>query len=430
MEVSMSNSISSLRSFLDASPSVYHAVENLSQMLLDAGYSRLSESDAWELTPGGKYYLTRGGTAVLAFRIPEAAPRGFLLSASHSDRPTFKIKENPELKGAYTRLAVERYGGMLLSTWLDRPLTIAGRAMVRTEAGARQKLIYIDRDLLMIPNVAIHMNRTANEGYKWNPAVDLLPLMGGKEAAGKLKEILEEAAGGEILGSDLYLTLREKSSVWGLSEEYISSPALDDLECAWGCTRGFIASAEQDQIPVLCVFDSEEVGSESVQGAASMLLPDTLSRICKALGLNRKTMLSQSFMVSADNAHAVHPNHPEFCDPNNAPTLGGGVVLKFNASQRYTTDGLSSAIFRSVCARAEVPVQTYYNRADMMGGSTLGHISLMHVSVPTADIGLPQLAMHSSYETAACADAEALEKAMAAYYSSSLTYTETGFELK
>ncbi len=426
----MNESIRSLRAFLDASPSVYHAVDNLAAMLLEAGYTRLSESGSWELTPGGKYFLTRGGTAALAFRVPREAPRGFLLSASHADRPTFKVKENPELKGAYTRLAVERYGGMLMSTWLDRPLTLAGRALVKTEAGAEQKLIYIDRDLLMIPNVAIHMNRSANDGYKWNPAVDLLPLMGGKEAAGKLQAILEEAAGGELLGSDLYLTLREKSSVWGLDNEYISSPALDDLECAWGCTRGFLQSREQDQIPVLCVFDSEEVGSESVQGAASMLLPDTLSRICACLGLNKKTMLSQSFMVSADNAHAIHPNHPEYADPGNAPALGGGIVLKFNASQRYTTDGLSAAVFRTVCAKAGAPVQTYCNRADMMGGSTLGHISLMHVSVPTADIGLPQLAMHSSYETAACADAVSLEKAMAAYYSSSLTYTESGFTVK
>ncbi len=426
----MTDSLSSLRSFLDASPSVYHAVENLSQMLLGAGYCRLSENAAWELSPGGKYFLTRGGTALIAFRIPQDAPRGFLLSASHSDRPTFKMKENPELKGLYTRLAVERYGGMLMSTWLDRPLTLAGRVLVKTESGAAQKLICIDRDLLMIPNVAIHMNRAANDGYKWNPAVDLLPLLGGPEAAGKLQALLKEAAGGEILGSDLYLAIRQKSTVWGLDQEYISCAALDDLECAWGCTRGFLASTEQNEIPVLCVFDSEEVGSESVQGAASMLLPDTLSRICKARGLDEKAMLSQSFMVSADNAHAIHPNHPEYADPTNAPTLGGGVVLKFNASQRYTTDGLSSAIFRSVCSKAGVPVQTYYNRADMMGGSTLGHISLMHVSVPTADIGLAQLAMHSSYETAAVCDAEALEKAMETYYSSSLELNEGGFSLK
>ena len=352
------------------------------------------------------------------------------MSASHSDRPTFKVKENGELSGSYTRLAVERYGGMLMSTWLDRPLSVAGRVLVETESGVQTKLINIDRDLMMIPNVAIHMNRQANDGYKWNPAVDLLPLMGGKEAKGKLEKLLEQEAGGKILGHDLYLYIRQKASVWGVEEEYISSAALDDLECAWGCTRGFLAAEESESIPLLCVFDSEEVGSNSVQGAASMLLPDVLERICAALQLDVKQMLAQSFMVSADNAHAIHPNHPEYADPGNAPVLGGGVVIKFNASQRYTTDGVSAAIFRKVCAIAGVKAQTYCNRADIPGGSTLGHISLTHVSVPTVDIGLAQLAMHSSFETAAISDALALEETMAAYYGKSLRAgTDGAFEL-
>ena len=422
----MENRVQALMRFLDHSPSVYHAVENVRIELEHAGYTRLSEGEEWELVAGGKYYLTRGGSAVLAFRVPQETPRGFMMSASHSDRPTFKVKENGEMAGNYTRLAVERYGGMLMSTWLDRPLSIAGRAMVETEQGVQMKLVNIDRDLLMIPNVAIHMNRQANDGYKWNPAVDMLPLLGGKEAKGKLEGLLEQEAGGKILGHDLYLYVRQKASVWGVEEEYISSAALDDLECAWGCTQGFLKAGESKSIPVLCVFDSEEVGSNSVQGAASMLLPDVLERICHALGLNMKQMLAQSFMVSADNAHAVHPNHPEYADAGNAPVMGGGVVLKFNASQRYTTDGLSAAIFRKVCAEAGVNVQSYCNRADIAGGSTLGHISLTHVSVPTADIGLPQLAMHSCYETAAVADALALEDAMAAFYSKSLAVSAAG----
>ena len=415
-----------LMRFLDNSPSVYHAVENLRTELENAGYTRLSESEKWSLAAGGKYYLTRGGSAVLAFRIPQEAPRGFMMSASHSDRPTFKVKENGELAGTYTRLAVERYGGMLMATWLDRPLSIAGRALVETEQGVRTQLINIDRDLLMIPNVAIHMNRQANDGYKWNPAVDMLPLLGGKEAKGKLDRLLEQEAGGRILGHDLYLYIRQKASVWGMDEEYISSAALDDLECAWSCTQGFLKAEESRSIPVLCVFDSEEVGSNSMQGAASMLLSDVLERICQGLELDLKQMLSQSFMVSADNAHAVHPNHPEYADAGNAPVMGGGVVLKFNASQRYTTDGVAAAVFRKVCAGAGVKVQSYCNRADIPGGSTLGHISLTHVSVPSADIGLPQLAMHSSYETAAVADALALEEAMAAYYGKSLEVSADG----
>ena len=426
----MDNRISALMNFLDAAHSVYHGAAYLAKVLDEAGYTRLLEKDRWQLTAGGRYYLIRGGTAVIAFRIPQGAPRGFLMSASHSDRPTFKVKENGELSGNYTRLATERYGGMLMAPWLDRPLSIAGRVMVETANGVEARLVDIDRDLLLIPNVAIHMNRQANEGYKWNPAVDTLPLLGGRESRGKLTSLLEDAAGGKILGHDLYLYIRQKASVWGVEEEYLSSAALDDLECAWGCTQGFLNAGDSESIPVLCVFDSEEVGSSSVQGAASDLLENVLERICDARGLELKRMLAQSFLISADNAHAVHPNHPEMADPANAPVVNGGVVLKFNASQRYCTDGVSAAIFRKVCAKAQVPVQTYCNRADIPGGSTLGNISLAHVSVPTADIGLAQLAMHSCYETAGVKDAVYLEQAMAAYYGSTLEATEAGYTLK
>ena len=426
----MNNRISALAEFLDASVSVFHAVANLEQLLKNAGYTRIMENEKWELAPGGKYYLVRGGSAIVAFRVPEGECAGFMMSASHSDRPTFKVKENAELSGAYTRLAVERYGGMLIAPWLDRPLSIAGRCVVETEQGVESKLVNIDRDLLLIPNVAIHMNRQANDGYKWNPAVDTLPLLGGKDAKGKLNALLEEAAGGKVLGHDLYLYVRQKASMWGMEEEFISSAALDDLECAWCCTQGFLRAENSGSIPVLCVFDNEEVGSSSLQGAASNLLETTLHRICAALGLDERVMLSNSFLVSADNAHAVHPNHPELADPNNAPVVNGGVVLKFNANQRYCTDGASAAVFRKVCAKAGVNVQTYCNRADIPGGSTLGNISLSQVAVPSVDIGLPQLAMHSCYETAGIRDAIALEDAMTAFYSSSLKAAENGYILK
>ena len=426
----MNEQIQALCAFLDSSVSVFHAVENLKNTLESAGYTRLLENEKWELVPGGKYYLVRGGSAIVAFRIPACEPKGFLLSASHSDRPTFKVKENPELVAAYTRLSVERYGGMLIAPWLDRPLSIAGRVLVETEDGVQSKLVNIDRDLLLIPNVAIHMNRQANDGYKWNPAVDVLPLLGGKEAKGKLWQELERQAGGKILGHDLYLYIRQKACVWGMEEEFVSSAALDDLQCAWGCTQGFLKAGESENIPVLCVFDNEEVGSSSLQGAASNLLETTLHRLCQALSLDERVMLANSFLVSADNAHALHPNHPEFADPNNAPVVGGGVVLKFNANQRYCTDGASAAIFRKVCAKADVPVQTYCNRADMAGGSTLGNISLSQVAVPSVDIGLPQLAMHSCYETAGVQDTVSLEKAMEAFYSSTFLATEDGFILK
>ncbi len=415
-----------LKSFLDQAHSVFHAVAALKKQLEEAGFVCLSESEKWALVPGGNYYLTRGESALMAFRIPEQDPKGFLMSASHADRPTFKLKENGELVGTYTRLTVERYGGMLMGTWLDRPLSLAGRVMVETDAGIESRLVDIDRDLLLIPNVAIHMNRQANDGYKWNPAVDLLPLAGTKDAAGKLNSLLEEVAGGKILGHDLYLYVRQPACVWGMEEELISAQALDDLQCAWGCTQGFLQARSSESIRVLCVFDSEEVGSSSLQGAASDLLESVLARICAARGLDLPRMLAQSFMVSADNAHAVHPNHPEFADAANAPVMGKGIVIKYNANQRYTTDGVSAAIMRAVCKKANVPVQTYCNRADMLGGSTLGNISLTHVSVPSVDIGLPQLAMHSCYETASVRDCTYLVQAMTAYYSSTLTHTEDG----
>lgn len=422
----MDKQTQSLISFLDCAHSVYHAVAYLADQLQSQGYQALSESAPWDLVPGGKYYVIRNGSAILAFRIPKDTPKGFLITASHGDRPTFKLKENGELTGTYTRLAVERYGGMLIAPWLDRPLSIAGRVLVETEDGILSRLLDIDRDLLLIPNVAIHMNRKANEGYTWNPAVDTIPLLGSKEAAGKFWALVEETAGGKVLGHDLYLYVRQKASCWGLEEEFISSAALDDLECAWGCTQGFLNSTETDSIPVLCVFDSEEVGSGSLQGAASDFMQSSLHRICDTLRVNEKQLYAQSFLISADNAHAIHPNHPEYADSSNAPVINHGIVLKFNANQRYTTDGVSAAIFRKICAKANVPVQTYCNRADMAGGSTLGHISLAQVAVASVDIGLAQLAMHSCYETAGVKDIGYLEQAMTAFYSSTYLHESDG----
>ncbi|MDD5863421.1 MAG: M18 family aminopeptidase [Firmicutes bacterium] len=425
----MDNRTKALCDFLDASHSVYHAQAYLAQTLEAAGYTRLLEHQAWSLVPGGKYYLTRGGSALLAFRVPRGEITGFTMSASHADRPGFKVKENFELTGTYTRMAVERYGGMLIAPWLDRPLSVAGRVTVETEDGVRSRLVDIDRDLLLIPNVAIHMNRQANDGYHWNPAVDTLPLIGGKEAAGKLSALLEQAAGGKILGQDLYLYIRQKAAVWGVDEAYISAAGLDDLECVWGCAQGFLHGKESRAIPVLCVFDSEEVGSCSPQGAASGFLEEVLGRICASLKLELSRMLAQSFLVSADNAHAIHPNHPEYADPGNAPVMGEGIVLKFNANLSYCTDALSAGIFRKICHKAGVKVQSFHNRGDLPGGSTLGHISLAHVSVPTVDIGLAQLAMHSCYETAAVCDELALETAMAAYFGTTLEAAGDGFSL-
>lgn len=419
-----------LCAFLNKAHSFYHTAAILGSWLDEAGYIRLNESEDWSLAPGGKYYVCRGGSSVLAFRIPEGEPAGFMMSASHLDHPTFKIKSNGELTGTYTRVATEKYGGLLAYPWLDRPLSIAGRVMVETEDGVRTELIDIDRDLALIPSVAIHMNRSANEGLAFNFAVDTLPLIGTGSSAGKLEQILEEAAGGKILGRDLYLYVRQNASVWGVNEEFISAPALDNLLCVWGCTQGFLKAEQSGSISVLTVFDSEEVGSNSPQGADSTMLSGILARISRCLNLNHDRMLANSMMVSADMAHAIHPNHPELSDATNAPVMNGGVVLKFNASKNYTTCGLTDALFRKVCGKADVPCQTYYNRADIKGGATLGYISVNHVSVPTADVGLAQLSMHSCVETAGAEDPFHLENAMAAYYSTTMETDGENYILK
>ena len=422
----MNDKIRALMDFLDASRSVYHTVAYISDILDKAGYTHLPEGDDWTLEDGGKYYITRNMSTVIAFRIPYGEPAGFLLSASHSDRPSFKIKENGELESKYIRLSTERYGGMLMAPWMDRPLSVAGRVMVETPTGVKMKLVDIDQDLMIIPNVAIHMNRKVNEGYAYNPATDTIPLLGDRDVKGMFGRMIADQAQGRILGHDLFLYLRQKATVWGIEQEFISSQALDDLQCAWACLQGFLNASESGSVPMYCLFDSEEVGSRSVSGADSTMLTSTMNRIARYLDANLARMMSQSFLVSADNAHAIHPNHPELADPNNAPVMNGGIVVKFNASQRYTTDAVAAAVFRSVCNRAGVPTQTYYNRPDIPGGSTLGYVSLTHVSVPTAVIGLAQLAMHSCYETAAVADVTHLERAMGAFYSCELEVTPDG----
>ena len=291
---------------------------------------------------------------------------------------------------------------------------------------AVKALVDVDRDLAVIPSVAIHMNRAANDGFKLMANVDTLPLYGMQEASGSFRSIAAKAAGvqeDEVLGEDLSLYVRTRGTCLGAKNEFILAPRLDDLGCVFGLLEGFLAAKASGSVPVFCAFDNEEVGSETKQGAASSLLSDTLRRIALALGLNEEgylRMLAQSFLVSADNAHGVHPNHPEYADMTNTPRLNGGVVIKFNANQRYTTDGVSCALFTAVCREAGAPVQVYANRSDMPGGSTLGSIATTKVSVPSVDIGLAQLAMHSCVETAGAEDLDALVKAMTCYYGKTL----------
>ena len=417
--------------FIAASPSCFHVIRSAAEHLEACGFSELREAQAWTLVPGGKYYVTRNQSSILAFSIPQNTPVGFMMCASHSDSPTFKIKEHPEAEsaGLYVKLNTERYGGMLCATWLDRPLSVAGRAVVRDGGKIVSRLVNIDRDLLMIPNVAIHMMRNANDSMSYNANVDMYPLFGASAAKGTFRTMIAAEAGAaeeDLLAADLFLYNRMPASVWGKDNELISSPELEDLQFAFASLEALTAAAPTDAIPLLAIMDNEEVGSQSKQGAASTFLYDTLSRITEALGMDYRRAVAQSFLVSADNAHAVHPNHPEFSDGNHRVKMNGGIVIKHNASQRYTTDAISQAIFASLCAAVNVPVQYFANRSDMAGGSTLGNIANTQVSLNTVDIGLAQLAMHSAYETAGAEDTQYLITALTKFFSSSLRMSADG----
>lgn len=422
MDISFEETNRDLLHFISKSPSVFHVVRHIKAALLYAGFTEIREEDSWQIKRGGKYVVTRNGSALIAFSVPEDGGNAFKITAAHCDSPTFKIKENPEMRdGKYTRLNVEGYGGMIMSTWLDRPLSAAGRLFVKDNGQIISKLVSLDHPTLLIPSVAIHMDRTVNSGHAWNIQNDLLPLY-STDGAADFMETLAQAAkvkAADILGHDIFLYSCSSGILWGPQHEFISSPRLDDLQCAFATFRGFTNGKKQKDISVYALFDNEEVGSGTAQGAGSTFLTNTISRLALSLGRSYdeiQAMLAKSFMISADNGHAVHPNHGEYADPVNAPVLNGGIIIKFNASQKYSTDGYSAAVFRDLCLKADVPVQTYTNRSDIPGGSTLGNISNTKVAVPTVDIGLPQLAMHSSYETAGAKDTEYLVKAVSYFF--------------
>ena len=422
MDISFEETNRDLLHFISKSPSVFHVVRHIKAALLYAGFTEIREEDSWQIKRGGKYVVTRNGSALIAFSVPEDGGNAFKITAAHCDSPTFKIKENPEIRdGKYTRLNVEGYGGMIMSTWLDRPLSAAGRLFVKDNGQIISKLVSLDHPTLLIPSVAIHMDRTVNSGHAWNIQNDLLPLY-STDGAADFMETLAQAAkvkAADILGHDIFLYSCSPGILWGPQHEFISSPRLDDLQCAFATFRGFTNGKKQKDISIYALFDNEEVGSGTAQGAGSTFLTNTISRLALSLGRSYdeiQAMLAKSFMISADNGHAVHPNHSEYADPVNAPVLNGGIIIKFNASQKYSTDGYSAAVFRDLCLKADVPVQTYTNRSDIPGGSTLGNISNTKVAVPTVDIGLPQLAMHSSYETAGAKDTEYLVKAVSYFF--------------
>lgn len=404
--------------FIENSPSCYHAIRNAQKSLADQGFLALREREDWQLEPGKGYYVVRNDSSLIAFRIPDTKDiKGFHIVATHSDSPTFKVKEAPEMvvEEHYVRLNTEKYGGMILSTWMDRALSVAGRLAVydEEEKTISTKLVNIEKDLLVIPNVAIHMNRDMNKGVEYNPQADMLPLFAdAKESKGKgalLKKLAKAAdvKASDVLGHDLFLYVRDKGRILGEKGEFVLSPRLDDLQCVYAAVRAFSQAIPKEYINVCAVFDNEEVGSSTAQGADSTFLEDVMWRIAEGMQADKSVYLqwvADSFLISADNAHAVHPNHPEKADPTNRPYLNGGIVIKYHGGQRYMTDAVSAARMKQLCRQADVPYQTYANRSDVAGGSTLGNIATSHVSVSGVDIGLPQLAMHSAVETAGVKD--------------------------
>ena len=410
--------------FLQEGVTPCHAAATAAAWLDAAGFTRLEEADYWNLEPGRGYYITRGGSAVVAWRVPDHAIGGWRITASHSDSPGWKVKADAVENDGCRRLSVEGYGGMNMATWLDRPLTVAGRVLLRTGDGVETRLVHLDRDLLVIPSLAIHMQRDVNRGHEYNPQIDMQPLWGPAEGRTLTDLLCEElgVAAADILDRDLQLVVRQTPARIGPDGEFFLAPRIDDLECAAATLLAFLdAAAGTDSAcaPVWAMLDNEEVGSSSRQGAQSSFLRDVLDRILEAVPHSAQAgprALANSFLLSADNGHAVHPNFAAKSDPAAPVRLGGGVVLKYNASQKYTTNALSGGVFRAVCAKAGVPVQAFTNRADEPGGSTLGNLLSHSLPIPMADIGLPQLAMHAAVETAAVADVNAMIRAVAAFY--------------
>ncbi len=416
--------------FIDSSPSAFHTVDNIVSELILAGFVRVNEGDKFSVKSGDKFFAVRNGSSLIAVDYKgKGAP--FMIGAAHSDSPSFKVKE--EKDGVYTALATEKYGGMIMYSWFDRPLSIAGRVAVRAAEGIEMRLINIDRDLLVIPSVAIHYNPKVNDGFSPSPARDTFPLL-SIESGVTLASVIAaelEIDENDIISHDLYLYVRERAKTVGINSELILSPRLDDLECVYTALTAFLSKedGEGEASRVLAVFDNEEVGSETKQGAASTFLYDVLERISGDRE-DYLAALSRSFMVSADNAHAKHPAHPEISDPQNAPTLGAGIVIKHNANQKYTTDAISDAVFSEICRKSGVAVQHYYNRADIAGGSTLGSIANTKVSVMSVDIGLAQLAMHSAVETAALSDTADMVRALSRFFASSLAFDGSKIVIK
>jgi len=421
----MENIISkNLLSFIKNSPTSFHAISTIKKTLVRENYVELKENKPFEIVKGGKYYVTRNDSSIIAFKVGEELDKyAFNIVASHSDSPMFKIKQEADLGGdGYAKLNAEVYGGFIFSSWLDRPLSVAGRVIVNDNDKLVSKLVNFDKNMVIIPNVCIHFNRTVNDGYKYNPACDMVGITNlnnekFKSLVAKELKVNEE----NINQYDLFIYNRQEGVFAGANDEFIMSPRIDDLQCAYTTLMGFIKASNTHNISMYCCFDNEEVGSTTRQGANSTFLEDIIDRINNALKKSKDELyqaIDNSFMISADNAHAVHPNHPELTDQDNKVYMNKGIVIKYNAAQSYTSDSVSGAIFKEICKKVNVPTQVFANRSNIRGGGTLGNISTTHVSLKTVDIGLAQLAMHSAFETSGTEDSEYMQLAIKEFYSS------------
>lgn len=399
--------------FIDKSYTPFHVVENAKEMLKAQGFSYISnELKGIEL--GKKYFTIYNDSMIVAFITPLRKENVEMhIVASHSDSPSFKLKPNYVMPDAnYLKFNTEPYGGGIYSSFMDRLLGIAGRVIEKEENNLVTKLVNLEEDIL-IPNVAIHMNREANTGLNLNPQVDMLPMV----SLNKEHKVLLD----NVVSHDLFIYNKERGVIWGSNKEFISSPRLDDLECAYSSLVAISNTDVNNFLNVSVIFNHEEVGSRSASGAASNYFETLLKKVFEKLGLSDfEGSMKNSMIVSADNAHAIHPNHPELGDRTNTPVMNGGVVIKHQAGLSYTTDAVSEAVFKNVCEKANVPTQSYANRSDKRGGGTLGSILLGSLPIPSVDIGLAQLAMHSAYETAGTKDVEYLINALNSFYKTEL----------
>lgn len=426
-----------LFSFIRQCPTAFHCARAAVKLLEEAGFQRLSEGGDWKIEKKGRYFTVRNDSSVIAFRIPDFEISCFKITAAHTDFPAFKVKTSPEMRicDSYVTLNTEKYGGLMHYSWLDRPLGAAGRLIVKNGCMLQSVLVDTACDIALIPSLAIHMNKTVNDGAMFKLQTDMIPLFGMCGDSERFDEVLAGAAGvakEDIAGGDVFLYARQNQSAWGKDGAFISSPRLDNLQGVFCALQGFLLSEGRGGgADVFCAFDNEEVGSMTKQGAASSFLDDTLRRISGVCKKSYERLLYASFMVSADNVHALHPNHTESADPVNRPLLNKGVVIKQNAAQKYATDAVSEAVMKTVMENAGVPYQYYVNNSDIPGGSTLGSIATARVCINCVDIGLAQLAMHSAYETGGAKDSAHMIGACKALYDSDiLRESDTAYRVR